>query len=115
MLEKYRKIHWTEHVKLKMRQYGLSKMKLMNVLRKPDRKEEGIAVDTTAVMKTANPASAKGYGRAKGEIWLMYQDNQYFRKIISAWRYPGISKPGESIPIPKEIREELEKQYESGR
>ena len=29
------------------------------------------------------------------------------RKIISAWRYPGISKPGEEIPIPEDIRQEL--------
>jgi len=27
-----------------------------------------------------------------------------FRKIISAWRYPGISKPGETIPIPEDIK-----------
>ena len=98
MLEKYRKIHWTEHVKSKMRQYGLSKMKLMNLLRKPDRKEEGIANGTTAVMKTAT----------KGEIWLMYQDDAYFRKVISAWRYPGITKPGAPIPIPQDILDEID-------
>jgi hypothetical protein len=31
------------------------------------------------------------------------------RKIISAWRYPGITKPGEAIPIPEDIRLELER------
>ena len=45
--------------------------------------------------------------KAPGEIWLMYKDVKDFRKIISAWRYPGISKPGEAIPIPEDIRLEL--------
>jgi len=26
------------------------------------------------------------------------------RKIISAWRYPGVSRPGEEIPIPEDIK-----------
>ena len=47
------------------------------------------------------------FKKAPGEIWLMYQDTKDLRKIISAWRYPGISKPGEAIPIPDDIREEL--------
>jgi hypothetical protein len=45
---------------------------------------------------------------APGEIWLMYKDVKIAmlptRKIISAWRYPGISKPGEEIPIPADIK-----------
>ena len=94
-----------------MRQYGLSKMKLLALLRKPERKEQGIADGTLALMQSnksyGKPASAKGYGRAKGEIWLMYADNKEFRKIVSAWRYPGISKPGEPIPVPKDILEHL--------
>ncbi len=115
MLEKYKKIHWTEHCKMKMRQYGLSKMKLMSLLRKPDRKEEGIATGTTALMsrcarsgvaRQTNNSKFK-YQKPAGEIWLMYQDNKDFRKIVSAWRYPGISKPGESIPIPEDIKREL--------
>ncbi|MBX4200852.1 hypothetical protein KW786_01860 [Candidatus Parcubacteria bacterium] len=102
----YKKIYWTDHVKLKMRQYGLSKGKLLNLLAKPERKEQGIAPQTVAVM-TAN----KSYSKVKkpsGEIWLMYADTDNLRKIISAWRYPGISKPGEPIPIPESILKELE-------
>ncbi len=112
----YRKIYWTDHVKLKMRQYGLSKGKLLNLLAKPERKEQGIAPQTVAVM-TANksysktkPTAAKASAwqrKPSGEIWLMYADTDNLRKIISAWRYPGISKPGEAIPIPEHIREEL--------
>ncbi len=100
-----KKIFWTEHSKLKMRQYGISKMKLLNLLRKPERQEEGIAEGTKAVMQ-----SNKSFSKTKrpnGEIWLMYADNKEFRKIISAWRYPGISKPGESIPIPKDILDHI--------
>ena len=103
-----------------MRQYGLSKQKLLGILRKPERKEQGIVPGTTAVMKT-NPVKwqqklpSRGKEkdlrqkpkRAPGEIWLMYKDVKDFRKIISAWRYPGISKPGEEIPIPEDILHEL--------
>ena len=117
MAGKYRKIYWTDHVKIKMRQYGLSKSKLLNLVYKPERTEQGIAPGTTAVMQSkkrypwSKPAAQK---RPPGEIWLMYQDEnpsagsgQAIRKIISCWRYPGITKPGESIPVPDDIRQEL--------
>ena len=128
MAASYKKLHWTEHSKIKMKQYGLSKQKLLGILYKPERKEKGIAPGTTAVMKTnkkfvnktipllknkTNPPSFRQVGtpawrrKAPGEIWLMYKDVKDFRKIISAWRYPGISKPGEEIPIPEDIRQEL--------
>jgi len=124
-MEPYKKTVWTEHSKIKMKQYGLSQQKLLNVLHKPERKEIGIVPGTLAVMKTnkkfVNSIWAKqektkskwgNLKKAPGEIWLMYKDvksqnSENFRKIISAWRYPGISKPGEEIPIPKDIREEL--------
>ena len=114
----FKKISWTQHSEVKMRQYGLSKSKLLGILRKPERKEQGIVSGTTAVMKT-NPTPLKLRGASKvfskwqrpnkapGEIWLMYKDTKDFRRIISAWRYPGISKPGEEVPIPLEIRKEL--------
>ncbi|MDP3733085.1 MAG: hypothetical protein Q8Q91_00945 [Candidatus Daviesbacteria bacterium] len=108
-----KKIFWTEHSKIKMRQYGLSAGKLLQVIRKPERKEKGIAPGTTAVMQTRKVyASLKSIQVKKrlippGEIWLMYKDIKDIRNIISAWRYPGISKPGESIPIPDDIRREL--------
>lgn len=112
-----------------MRQYGLSKQKLLGILSRPERKEQGIVPGTTAVMKT-NPAKSKKVPlpfldngaskkfvkfkpiKAPGEIWLMYKDVKKrnegdVKKIISAWRYPGISKPGEEIPIPEDIRKEL--------
>ena len=118
----FKKLFWTEHSKIKMKQYGLSKQKLLAILSMPERKEKGIAPGTLAVMKTnkvffkAKQISlAKAWQRPKkapGEIWLMYKDVNSLqmgqvRKIISAWRYPGISKPGEEIPIPESIRHEL--------
>jgi len=135
MAQTYRKLFWTEHSKIKMKQYGLSKQKLLGILYKPERKEKGIAPGTLAVMKTnkiflnnknVSLFEDKGQGyhppkfsfgklrrarKAPGEIWIMYKDVKMAmiptRKIISAWRYPGISKPGEEIPIPEDIRQEL--------
>lgn len=102
-----KKLHWTEHSKIKMRQYGLSKSKLTNLLYKPERKEVGIVPNTCAVMKTNASYSNAKNKKTPGEVWLMYKDVKDERKIISAWRYPGISKPGESIPIPEDIRQEI--------
>ena len=117
MVQDYKKITWTQHSQIKMRQYGLSKQKLLGILYKPERKEQGIVPGTTAVMKTNKVFFSskkitlddawKKPRKAPGEIWLMYKDTKDFRKIISAWRYPGISKPGEEIPIPDDIKKEL--------
>lgn len=94
-----------------MRQYQLSKSKLINVLYKPARREIGIVPDTVAVMQAGksftNKVAPSGRKKNRGEIWLMYQDTKNLRKIISAWRYPGESKPGEKIPIPEDIRQAL--------
>jgi hypothetical protein len=112
MTQVFRKLFWTEHSKIKMRQYGLSKQKLLSILYRPERKEQGIVDGTMAVMKTnkiffkekkinlpdAWKKTSVIWRKAPGEIWLMYRDTKDFRKIISAWRYPGISKPGEEIP-----------------
>lgn len=97
-----------------MKQYGLSKQKLLGILYRSERKEKGIVPGTTAVMKTNKTffktkqiSLDKAWQkprRAPGEIWLMYRDTKDLRRIISAWRYPGISKPGEEIPIPEDIK-----------
>ncbi|MBI2050131.1 MAG: hypothetical protein HYT35_01595 [Candidatus Staskawiczbacteria bacterium] len=108
MAVSFKKNIWTQHSLLKMRQYGLSKNKVLGILSRPEREESGIAPGTIAVMKT-NKARRR---KPPGEIWLMYKDILrrgllQERKIISCWRYPGVSKPGEEIPIPEEIRREL--------
>lgn len=122
MAGNFRKLFWTEHSKIKMKQYGLSKQKLLGILYKPERKEQGIVPGTTAVMKTNKkfvnktiPLLKTGWQKPKpapGEIWIMFKDvskreEGQVRKIISAWRYPGVSKPGEEIPIPDDIKREL--------
>ena len=98
---KFEKIYWTKHAKEKMRQYRLSEKRLKRVLRKPDRKELGIAPKTVAIMQTT------GTKKHPTEIWLMYQKEKEKIKIISAWRYPGKSPIGKPPPIPEDILWEL--------
>ena len=114
----FRKLQWTDHSQIKMKQYGLSKSKVSGILRKPERREKAIVPGLIAVMKTNKvffkekqitvSNAWKKPQKAPGEIWIMYKDVKNrkegdVRKIISAWRYPGISKPGEEIPIPEDI------------
>lgn len=124
------KYKWTNHVKDKMIYYRISESLVKRIVRFPKRKEEGIAPGTTAVMQSA------GGRKSKHEIWVMYQEiglrpisglksedksqrpekslsldfsfSTAKKRIISAWRYPGISPVGKPIPIPDEILQELE-------
>jgi hypothetical protein len=96
---KAEKIVWTKHCQEKMRYYGLSEQRVKRVLRNPERKEEGIAPGTVALMQSS------GSRKHPTEIWLMYQRVGETIKIITAWRYPGKSPLGK--PIPDEIMEEL--------
>ena len=101
---------WTKHAVQKMMFYGLSATKTKAILSRYDRMERGIADNTIAVMKKA------GSKKNPQEIWVMYQDKEAVldnikpkkKIIIAAWRYPGVSKPKERIPIPKGIVAELE-------
>jgi len=107
---------WTKHSEAKMRFYGLSKQRVRRVLNSPKRIEIGIAPNTVAMMQAA------GSKKHPHEIWVMIQkskkshayrqagktknQNCDVTKIISAWRYPGVTKPGE--PLPAEIISEME-------
>jgi hypothetical protein len=105
-------ISWTKHSKEKMRYYQLSENRLKRVLRNPKRIEKGIAPNTTAIMQ---PTGTKKHPT---EIWLMYQiknsknkkQKTKVIKIISAWRYPGVSPIGEPPPIPEDVLKDL-KEY----
>lgn len=66
---------------------------MKRILRSPKRVEEGIAPDTIAMMQPASVKTTAGKADWKQEIWIMVQDSDTERKIISAWRYPGVSKP----------------------
>ena len=108
--DKYR---WTNHVKGKMVYYRISEGMIKRIVRFPKRKEVGVAEKTIAVMQPT------GNKKKPQEIWVMYQSigvesanklqdiNNKFQtpsvRIISAWRYPGISPVGKNIPIPDEI------------
>jgi hypothetical protein len=95
-----KEIHWTKHIKEKMKEYQLSERKLLRIFRNPERKEEGIAPGTVAVMQT-------GGRKHPYEIWLMYQIKKSQIIMISAWKYPGKS-PIRKPPIPEEVWENLE-------
>lgn len=99
-----RKYFWTMHARRKIRQYNLSPGLIKRILRNPDRVEEGIAQKTIAVMKDKSTKSQER------EVWVMYQLLKSQRKkIISAWIYPGKTKPGKEIFIPDEVLLELER------
>ena len=85
-----------------MRQYGLSEQKVRGVIRNPRRRETGIAPQTIAVMQPVSPKKEIW----KQEVWVMYQIRRGAIKVISAWRYPGVSP--KRHPIPDEILRELE-------
>ncbi|MCP6719800.1 MAG: hypothetical protein KJI72_00535 [Patescibacteria group bacterium] len=99
---------WTAHSFVKMRQYGISESRIKRIIRYPQRTEEGIALDTVAVMQSAG---TKRYQ----EVWVMYkvqsvsgkEQGAKKLKIITAWRYPG--KSPERDPIPQEVIEEVRK------
>ena len=103
---------WTDHSKSKMIQYFISESKIRGVIKKHDRIERGIAPKTVAVMQRNDR------GKRKEELWVMYQKISNFSnkkskvRIISCWRYPGRSPVGKAIPIPEEIRSEIEEEIE---
>lgn len=120
---------WTKHAQSKMRFYRLSEQRVRRVLNSPKRTEEGIAPNTAAMMQPALIKTKDGKQTWSQEIWVMVQrtrinadsnadKRRYIRvnprkyprksasvKIISAWRYPGRTKPGE--PLPEEILREI--------
>jgi len=111
MLVNSKDLVWTRHSEEKMLQYGLSKSRVLRVLRHPDRIEEGIVPETVAVMQKA------GSKKRPYEIWVMYQikssDSKIKKtkalklKIISTWKYPGRSPKGKVIYIPPDTLEFL--------
>jgi len=102
-------LHWTEHAKYKMKQYGLSAARVKRVLRFPVRTEAGIAPKTVAVMQpnARDQVTKKGdlvtKPRWTQELWVMYEDTKKERKVIAAWRYPGVSPVREPPPFPEDL------------
>ena len=100
------KFFWTSHSKQKLRQYRFSEKRVLSIIRKPDRKEEGIAEGTIAAMQIT------GTKKNPTEAWAMYVilKNPKGTKIISTWRYPGRTPEGSRPHIPEEVMEELYKE-----
>jgi len=92
------KFLWTNNAFRKMQFYCISESRVKRIIRFPMRVEEGIAVNTVAVMQ---PAGTKRYQ----EIWVMYKLTGKKIKVITAWRYPG--KSPERNPIPENILQEV--------
>ena len=93
LLPQLSKLYWTAHSRAKMRQYGLSEQRIKRVIHSPKRVEEGIAPKTIAMMQIT------GSAKHPYEIWVMIQDMKGKRKVISAWRYPGVTKPRGEIAL----------------
>lgn len=130
------KYEWTQHSIYKMKQYGLTAQRVLRVINNPQRKEEGVVEKTIAVMQPTSISTKDGKRVWSSEIWCMYQlrknkelriknngkdknlkniHNSLFMihnsanrriRIISAWRYPGVSP--KNNPIPEEIIREIE-------
>ncbi len=88
-----------------MKQYGLSLQKVRGVIRRPQRREVGIVLKTVAVMQPVNPKTEDKKTTWKQEVWVLYKEDAGKKKIISTWRYPGISQKRD--PIPEDILQEL--------
>lgn len=98
-------LSWTNHVFGKMLYYGISEGVIRRVVRSPNRAEEGVAPDTIAVMQRS------GTKKNPKEIWVMYSKDGAKKKIITAWRYPGVSPVRDKVPIPNDILEEIYSEF----
>jgi len=91
--------------------YKLSESRVRHVLHTPKRIEEGIAPKTLAMMQPGSVKKAGPRGAEKEswsqEIWVMFQDSVKERRIISAWRYPGVTKQRSEVAI-QQMRREYE-------
>jgi hypothetical protein len=125
-ISRAKQIFWTRHADAKMAFYKLSKQRVLRVIHSPKRIEEGVAPKTVAMMQPASvrirteaipsdvPHRSAEWSRRTSfnsdsaskqketwaqEIWVMVQDLGKQRKIISAWRYPGMTKPRSEVSM----------------
>jgi hypothetical protein len=122
-LKKPTLLQWTLHARAKMNHYRLTPSRVRHVMHSPKRGEEGVAPRTVAMMQPASikTTGARVGGRAGGagakqeswtqEIWVMVQDAKDGRRVISAWRYPGVTKPRAAAFLKKEYSEFLSNEH----
>jgi hypothetical protein len=108
-------LHWTLHAKAKMRFYAISERMVKRALIRPKRTEHGVAPHTSACMIPYGKPQKGKRQPYTGEVWIMYQKvkpkvegRRSGVRVISAWRYPGVSPVRGKIPIPLDILEELD-------
>ncbi|PIT92305.1 MAG: hypothetical protein COU08_03270 [Candidatus Harrisonbacteria bacterium CG10_big_fil_rev_8_21_14_0_10_42_17] len=115
LLQNDKHFSWTNHIKNKMLFYGLSEQRIRTVFKSPDRREEGIVEYTVAAMQKAKTR------KNPEEVWIMYAHADKLKPtnhfaitgktgkiiMISAWRYPGVTKPGATIFVPEDTLTEL--------
>jgi len=120
-----KQISWTHHANAKMVFYRLSKQRVLRVIHAPKRIEEGVAPKTIAMMQPVSVRArtetvpsdvpqrhaerSRGTSRFSStskpkeswsqEIWVMIQDIGKERRIVSAWRYPGMTKPRSELAM----------------
>jgi hypothetical protein len=102
--------YWTNHSKAKMAYYKISESRVRRVIKSPLRIEEGIAPNTIAYMQPVSYKIKNGKKVWNQELWVMVEKSIKKGlggkiKVISAWRYPGVTKP--QSPLPKAILDEI--------
>jgi len=117
---------WTKHAQAKMAFYRISPSRIRRIIKSPVRIEEGIAPNTVAFMQPVSYKTKDGLRTWSQEYWVMAVTGKPVKvklktlgriiqtsgprvKIISAWRYPGKTKLGASLPeeILNEVNEAL--------
>jgi hypothetical protein len=117
---------WTKHAQAKMAYYRISPSRVRRIIKSSMRIEEGIAPNTIAFMQPVSYKTRNGVRSWNQEYWVMavtakpkrikskvlrtsVQTAGASAKIISAWRYPGMTKNGASLPekILSEVSEAL--------
>ena len=111
------KIYWTKHSIQKMKFYGLTPQRVLRIIKNPERREVAIVEKCVACMQSIGT-------KKKTEVWVMYQirkqeagggmleknllsKNQ--KKIISVWRYPGVSPKNKMPIIPEDVLNQINK------
>jgi hypothetical protein len=91
--------------------YGISRQRALSVMRRPERVEEGVVVGATAVMQPVSVKVVAGKRQWRTEVWVMYLQpkKKHTRRILSVWRYPGVSPIHN--PIPQDILDEIQTDY----
>jgi|YelNatPaOPRAMG01_1025707.scaffolds.fasta_scaffold63360_2 hypothetical protein len=120
VINSFKSILWTRHARFKMNYYKLSEARVKKVLHSPKRIEEGVALKTMAAMQPSSIKYLKNDNKKSSseknirseiwsqEIWVMFQDLKEKRVIISAWRFPGMSKQKNSSSIINKMKEEYD-------